>query len=366
MKKKFLHFYFFLFLFFLALVTKASIPPGYYDNAEGLSGLPLKTALYNIIKGHTSVSYDQLWTSFQSTDKKTNGKVWDMYSDNPGSIAPYEFSFVTNQCGNYTTEGDCYNREHSFPSSWFGGSVLPMYTDLFHLIPTDGYVNNRRSNYPLSDVETATWTSLNGSMLGTCSDLGYSGVVFEPIDSFKGDFARSFFYMATRYENIIASWYSNSSEADVVLSNNSELVFEPWYINMLLHWCNIDPVSQKEKERNEAVYTIQNNRNPYIDHPEWIENIWGNSVDVENSVSVSFKINVFPVPSSGKITITSNEKELHNVTIQVYSLEGKQIFKKYENVLKETIFDFPESGIYFIKFIYDKGIEMKKVCIQKK
>lgn len=360
----------FCFLFSFLLIPfgiKATIPPGYYDSAAGLSGLALKTALYNIIKGHTSVSYDQLWTSFQSTDKKADGKVWDMYSDIPGGTAPYEFTFVTDQCGNYSAEGDCYNREHSFPNSWFGGSVSPMYTDLFHLVPTDGYVNNRRSNYPLGDVGTASWTSQNGSQLGSCSDAGYTSTVFEPVDSFKGDFARSYFYMATRYENVIATWYSNSTEADAILSNNSGLVFETWYINVLLQWCALDPVSQKEIERNDAVYAIQNNRNPYIDHPEWIDAIWGPNVGIKNNISASLKINVFPVPSNGQFTIQTDNKDLQNVSIQIYSPDGKQIFEIHENILKETIFDIPDAddGIYFVKFICEKGIEVKKIIIQK-
>jgi hypothetical protein len=97
----------------------AQIPVGYYNTAQGLTGNTLKIALHNIIDNHTQVSYNGLWTAYQKTDRKTNGKVWDMYSDIPSGTAPYNFTFVTDECGNYAVEGDCYNREHSWPQSWF-------------------------------------------------------------------------------------------------------------------------------------------------------------------------------------------------------------------------------------------------------
>jgi len=198
------------------------IPTGYYNTATGLTGAPLKSALYNIIKGHTALSYTALWTAFQNTNKKPDGKVWDMYSN-------CSFTFGADQCGNYSSECDCYNREHSWPKSWFNDAT-PMYTDLFHLVPTDGKVNGMRSNYPFGDVANPTYTSGNGSKLGPCSFPGYTGIVFEPIDEYKGDFARNYFYMATRYENIIAGWHSNDANAEAVLQANSYPVFETWFL----------------------------------------------------------------------------------------------------------------------------------------
>ncbi|MEI7982643.1 MAG: endonuclease, partial [Bacteroidota bacterium] len=273
--KPFIHGFFGLLLLVLFSTSGlAGIPAGYYDPAAGKTGATLKTALYNIIKGHTSKSYDYLWTAFQTTDKKANGKVWDMYSDIPGGTPPYEFTFGTNQCGNYGGEGDCFNREHSWPKSWFGGTVAPMYTDLFHLCPTDGYVNGNRSNYPFGTVSSPSWTSLNGSKVGPCSWTGYTGTVFEPRDDFKGDFARNYLYMATRYENLIAGWPGNDANAAAILAGNTYPAFKTWYVGMLLSWSAADPVSAKEIARNDAVYSIQNNRNPYIDHPEYAIAVW--------------------------------------------------------------------------------------------
>lgn len=260
----------------LPALLRAAAPVGYYASAAG-TGATLKTQLYNIIKNHTAQSYTYLWTAFKTTDDVDNAglKVWDVYSDIPGPTPePYEYAFGNNQCGTYQTEGDCYNREHSFPASWFNDAA-PMYTDLFHVIPADGYVNNRRSNYPLGIVGSAEWTSLNGSKVGTCTYPGYTGKVFEPIDEYKGDFARTYFYMATRYENLIAGWYANSTEANAVLQNNAFPVFEPWFLTMLTKWHEADPVSAKETDRNDAVYAIQGNRNPFIDHPEYVYQIWG-------------------------------------------------------------------------------------------
>lgn len=258
-----------LWLIVCGLSLVAQPPAGYYSTATG-SGATLKTQLYNIIKGHTARTYDNLWTDFQSTDKKANGKVWDMYSDIPGGTPAYQYTFGTHQCGNYNSEGDCYNREHSFPASWFN-NASPMYTDLFQLYPTDGYVNNRRSNHPFGEVGTSvTWQSTNGSKLGSAAvGLGYSGTVFEPRDEYKGDFARTYFYMVTRYENLVSGWNSD------MISKNTFPSLSNWAMNMLGEWHVNDPVSQKEIDRNNAVYAIQGNRNPFIDNPNYVYQIWG-------------------------------------------------------------------------------------------
>lgn len=227
------------FLTFSLLFAQA--PSGYYDNALGKNGAQLKTELHNIIKGNTERSYADLWTDFQSTDKKPNGKVWDIYSDVPNGTPAYEWVFAVNQCGNYSGEGSCYNREHSFPKSWFH-DASPMYTELFHIYPTDGYVNGKRDNYPYGEVDNPTWTSTNGSKLGPSSTTGYYGVVFEPIDEYKGDLARTYFYMATRYEDVITAWNSE------VLDGTKYPVYKKWTLDLLIEWNEKDPVSQKEIE----------------------------------------------------------------------------------------------------------------------
>lgn len=257
-------------------------PIGYYNQAAGLSGAELKTALHTIIRNHHVISYTALWTAFYTTDAKPSGKVWDIYSDIPDGTPPYEFDFGTNQCS--TTpgfEGSCYNREHTFPQSWFGSSSSDtIYTDLYNLYPTDSYVNTRRNNNPYGEVSSPSWTSLNGSKLGPCSRYGYTGTVFEPLDDFKGDLARNYFYIATRYQTDIAGWAPLSPEGDAVLDGTSYPCFETWFLDMLLDWNEADPVSQKEIDRNNAVYAIQGNRNPFIDHPEYAAIIWAGALPV--------------------------------------------------------------------------------------
>lgn len=261
--------------------TEPPVVGEYYKSAEGKSGFVLKTALYNIITNHNSQGYSAIWDLAKVADLDSyyekDGSILDMYSEKPSSGDSTNFTKVTNQCGQYRKEGDCYNREHSFPKSWFGGKVEPMNSDGHHIFATDGYVNSKRSNWPFGDVGTTSYISSNGSKLGSAeSGLGYSGTVFEPLDEFKGDFARAYFYMATRYENAIATWEGNSTSSDAVLDGTNTTVFEPWMLNMLKRWHKNDPVSQKEIDRNQAVFDFQGNRNPFIDHPEFVDAIWSN------------------------------------------------------------------------------------------
>jgi endonuclease I len=256
-------------LFALALLwpwlLMSQPPVNYYKTAENLSGVQLQEALHHIVKNHKVLSYSALWNAFYSTDATANNKVWDMYSDVPGGTAPYVYTFGSNQCGNYSKEGDCYNREHTFPVSWFNDQS-PMNTDLFQIYPTDGFVNQKRGNYPYGETTSATWTSQNGSQVGTSSVAGYSDIIFEPLDEYKGDIARTYFYMATRYYQQDANWPGSP------MVNGAQP--KTWAMNMLLQWHQNDPVSEKEIARNNAVYALQSNRNPFIDKPEYVSYIW--------------------------------------------------------------------------------------------
>jgi endonuclease I len=291
----------------VSFTLTAQAPVNYYDNAEGKSGADLKTSLYNIIKNHTSLSYGDLWIAFRTTDAKSNGKVWDMYSN-----TNYTFGSDQQGGGGYTGEGQMYNREHSFPKSWFGGEVPPMYTDLFHLYPADAYMNGIRSNYPYGNVGNARYTSTNGSKLGnsTTSSFNESAYVFEPASEYKGDFARTYFYMATCYENRIAGWRGNNAATRDILDGNSYPAFKSWYVDMLIEWHKADPVSEKEINRNNAVYQIQGNRNPYIDHPEWVECVWKENCVSQATVIIS---DVKYQPAMPDETSTVNVSSIVNI-----------------------------------------------------
>ncbi|WP_440054832.1 endonuclease [Pseudoalteromonas sp. T1lg65] len=255
-------------------------PPvdGYYATANGLTGYALKTELHNIIRNHNSQGYSAIWGFIDQYERDRHfdkdGSILDRYSEKPTTRDSVNYTSTTSQCGSYSGEGDCYNREHSFPKSWFGGKREPMNSDIHHIFASDGYVNTRRNSFPFGEVGSATYTSSNGSKLGSASGIGYSGTVFEPIDEFKGDFARAYFYMATRYQDVIAGWENYTSNGDAVLNGTSNQVFEPWVIALLKRWHQQDPVDATEKARNQGAYEYQGNRNPYIDHPEFVEAIW--------------------------------------------------------------------------------------------
>jgi hypothetical protein len=296
-----------------------SIPAGYYDPAIGLRGSALLIALHDIIKGHTSLTYSFTATAFHNTDKRPDGNVWDVYSDVPGGTPPYEFAF--GPLGSGGSEGIAYNREHSFPQSWFGGSVLPMYSDLWIIYPTDSKVNGERGNYPYGKVGTASWTSLNGTKLGNCVSPGYAGTCFEPIDGYKGDLARSQFYVATRYFDEDASWPGGGS------TSKSQLL--SWAADQYLAWSNADSVSWKERVRNAAIYEYQHNRNPFVDHPEFAVAIYDSTdltgvgdADVPRHTVLMAPI---PNPFQSRTVLAYDLARPGRVVLDLYDVRGRLV-----------------------------------------
>lgn len=266
----------------------------YYQAANGKKGQALKTAMYGIIKTHTNIGYDGLYEAYRATDTRPDGYVRDWYSN-----ATY-YTHVKDKAGTYHQEGDCYNREHSVPQSWFQdyekSSIIK--ADIVHVLPTDGYVNNQRGNYPLAKVGTWTYRSANEySKLGSCATPGYSGRVFEPNDEIKGDMARIYFYMATCYEDVVDDWAGNAT-ASAVFDGTSYPAFKTWYLNMLMEWSKNDPVDAVEIARNNAVKLKQGNRNPFVDYPGLEDYIWG---DKKN---VAFSYDHYDGSSSGKQYVT--------------------------------------------------------------
>ncbi len=326
-----------VFLFFGSILLAQ--PEGYYSTAEGKSGEALQQALHEIIDGHTVLTYSALWDAVQSTDKKADGTVWDMYSDLPGGTPHYTYTFVTDQCGNYSGEGSCYNREHSFPRSWFADAA-PMDTDLFHIYPTDGYVNGQRGNYPFGETDTPQWTSQNGSKRGPCSVNGYSGTIFEPIDEYKGDFARTYFYMAVRYYNEDSGWPGSP------MVDGAQL--KPWAKEMMVEWHNEDPVSDKETERNDAVYALQGNRNPFIDHPGFVELMYGGA----HFDQLPPDIDSITIVSATNMVLWFNEPldSISATTVSHYSITGSAVvsatYTGHENHAVELEVSELQNGSY--------------------
>ena len=272
--------YTFLLTMLVCMTAWADIPNGYYTNAIGKQDEALMTALEGIINVHSQLSYNFLWDCYPYTDAGSDGYYIDMYST-------CKYNHDTYHPGNATYVGQGINREHSFPKSWFGGEVAPMFTDLMMIIPVDAYVNQRRSNNPYGVCAggiTYTNEELGVAMkgkLGKSTYNGYTNTVFEPDDEYKGDFARIYFYMVTCYKSSLGEW-PGCDQLDV--TTNGYKAFSNWSIQMLMEWHRADPVSPKEIARNEAVYDCvdnnrqygQGNRNPFVDHPELAEYIWGN------------------------------------------------------------------------------------------
>ncbi|ESU26653.1 putative extracellular ribonuclease [Flavobacterium limnosediminis JC2902] len=345
----------------------AQIPAGYYNAATG-TGYTLKTQLKTIIStGHIDQGYNALWTlytqsAWRDNYYENNGSLLDIYSEKPAGADNYEYTSTSQQCGNYTAEGNCYNREHLVPQSYFDDfAVDPMKNDPFHVFPSDGKVNGDRNNLPFGVVASGSYISSNGSKRGSNTINGYSnysGTVFEPINEFKGDIARAFFYFATRYEDSMDDFYTAANgatcEAKNMFDGSINKVFSDNFILLLIKWHRQDPVSPKEIAQNNAIYTYQGNRNPYIDHPEYICNIWASqcaTVDLlpTESFETLANISIYPNPTKdNRINITS-ETELNE--IQLININGQVIknIKKPNSVQNTYTLENLPQGFYFVK-----------------
>lgn len=277
----------------------AQAPAGYYNGTAGLTGYALKSKLHDIIsEKNISWNYGDLQGFYGQTDldvyydhtpaSNTTSILLDIYSEIPSGPDAYEYTSAQMSGGGATVEGGGYNREHMMPQSTFY-SNYPMYSDLFYVIPTDAKINQSRSNYPYGISSTvpskilATFTNTSKIGRSEIPNLPYTGYVYEPIDEFKGDVARSLLYFAVRYEGKLGTfkYTTNASPASDAspLDGTEERAFEPAYIAMLLQWHQQDPVSQREIDRNNIVYGIQKNRNPFIDNPNWVNAIWTQTPD---------------------------------------------------------------------------------------
>jgi endonuclease I len=381
MKKKYV-----LFILVFSSMSWAQIPTGYYNTATG-TGLTLKTQLKKIIDDvndglasehlHTDQGYGALWTLFTHSAFRDNyyendNSLLDMYSENPSGTDPYNFTSTTQQCGNYSSEGDCYNREHLVPQSYFDNYATdPMKNDPFFVVPSDGKVNGDRGNFPFGKVGIATYTSQNGSKKGNGINSGYaqgySGTVFEPIDEFKGDIARAFFYFATRYEEAMNNFYTTanatSCQAKNMFDGSTGRVFTNPFIDILVKWHTDDPVSPKEIAINNAVYyNHQNNRNPYIDHPEYVGMIW-NSFLANTSFEFENKITIYPNPAINNEITISSEAEFKSIV--VYNLNG-QIIQENKNPSRVDylykVNNLP-NGFYLVQMASENAVATKKVIV---
>ena len=256
-------------IFLLLLVVCATAQKEYYTSVDGVKGgATLKTALHELIKDHKKISYgsgeDKTWGAFYTTDAAVeNGqrRVLDMYSNEKRYF------------GSKGSAVSGMNIEHSVAKSWWGGSQNNAYCDIHHLNPSDANANSAKSNYPLAEIQgNPTWE--NGvTFIGNATINGKSEKVFEPCDEYKGDFARTYMYMFTCYQDLTWKYTWMNYE------NSAYPTLKPWAVELLLKWHKQDPVSEKEVNRNNAVYAVQGNRNPFVDYPQLADYVWGDSIN---------------------------------------------------------------------------------------
>ena len=301
----------------------AAIPDGYYDGVSGKkSPDAILTALNTCIsRNYNEISYKGLEPHYLKTDFYAD-TLWDVYST---CRFTYEMANIPQK---YVCDG--WNKEHVCCQSWLGNG--PMVSDMFNVYPTDARVNNLRSNYPYGVVGTNKGISGDPDKhalgkLGTSTTNGV-GTVYEPDDRYKGDLARTFFYMVARYRNNTL----NSGEGSTMF-NSSPTDLTAYSLSFLLEWHRNDPVSQKEIDRNQAVYGEQNNRNPFIDYPELVEYIWGDKKGETVDLSTM-------IPTCDKQTPVSDKK--FGVT---WSMYGRviRVDSVYENTKISSIPEDPQT-----------------------
>ena len=344
---------FLLFLFMVPMIYLAQIPAGYYNGTEGLTGYALKSKVHEIISQKIfSYSYSQIGPLYAYTDLdkyyENDNTVLDIYSEKPTEADSYNYN-LTQNISSATTEGEGWNKEHGMPQSTYYG-IYPMYSDMHYLIPADARINQLRSNYPYARNNGESNVFSNGSKRGKSTTPGYSNLVYEPIDEFKGDVARYLLYFAVRYEGNLNLY--NHQLSTMPLDGSEEKAFEGWYITMLKDWNALDPVSQKERDRNNAVFAIQKIRNPFIDHPEWVNMIWSETPD---AIAPQAPSNL-SISQVGKNFFTFSWTPSSDTDVLGYKVYVNGTYVKYSKTNSVTIDRLSPSTAYNVTVkAYDKG-----------
>lgn len=329
----------------------AQLPNGYYDDAEGRSGAELKTALHNTIRNHIILNYNSStytwwYDYFAQTDWHSGGYFWDMYSNDRYS--------------NYN--GSRQNREHCMPRSWWGTSEdyssFDANGDLHNLYPSNANANEAKSNLPLGEVRTGGETYNNGVVkVGESGFSGYIKSVFEPADEYKGDFARTYMYMVTCYEDYSNNWRGVGTQS--MLQRNNYPTFTSYAVNLLIQWHTQDPVSEKEIERNNAVYRIQNNRNPFIDHPKFAYLIWAPNTKID------FSLAVYPNPVTDEFTLEFTDTDFDKINYAIYSVNGILMQQQELSVGDKISVNTLNNGLYLLVVYAGNKRFSEKIIINK-
>ena len=361
-------------LFFFGFKIMA-VPGTYYSTIDSTKSCAnFKTQLFHLISSNvTLVPYGSVDNNYNHTDYKAaeiggGFVIVDRYSSEiPAGLDSCNFRYPTGFCGSNAAAVQCvcYQKEHVFPSSWFGGtSMYYAYTDMHFIWPADAYSNFKKGNVPLGYVNSANYTSYNGTKVGTSNtslNYGYnSSLVFEPNDAFKGDFARAYLFFVTRYEDSIPSLLGRSTSGNV-LDGTKYPAFDPWILKLCVKWSKQDPPSAFEIKRNDSVYGIQGNRNPYIDYPHWVEKAFG--IDgiagscvptaIRNNKSTNYSIYPNPV-KDGFLYLNIGSEITEEATIEITDILGRKLISQKINSTTQPVIDINSlvKGIYFLNLFY--------------
>jgi endonuclease I len=374
---------------FTLLVTVLNLhaePGTYYQSLDSSTSCSsFKTALFNhISSGTVELSYGSVDDYYFRTDSKPAESgggfvIVDKYSsDIPDGLDSCNYRFETDFCsagGTATVQCSCYIKEHTFPSSWFNDQ-LPMRSDMHLLFPADNYINNAKSNFPIGYVQTPSITSFNGTKIGTSNSTlnnGFSSSnVFEPIDSFKGDFARVYLYVVTRYQTQAAAW--NFSTSGNVLAGNTYPALDPWILQLCIKWHKLDPPSAFEQKRNDSVFAIQRNRNPYVDYPHWAEKVFGENGNSGSCVNTavgenkSLPFSVYPNPvRQGMLFITIEKFLSEPVFIEITDMLGSVVKVQQSAVVSGSLgIDVNDLAIgsYLLRIRYKDDVAVNAFIVQ--
>lgn len=350
----------------LMLLAVICLSADYYDAVTGLSGIALKNGLHTIIHStHThSYSYGDLEDQMKITDQDPNNSnnVIEIYTG---------WSVPKSNYGGGTTD---WNKEHTWSKSHgnFGESI-PAGTDLHHMRPCDATVNSFKGN---RDFDNCTTTYTDNT-----PPSGYTGATgckstgsnsFEPRDADKGDVARMLFYMAVRYDGVDTSY--NLELVDYV---NSSPNSQPLYgkLSVLLAWHMADPPDAWEALRNNRIQNLQGNRNPFVDHPEYVSSIWGGGSAAEDDILLSIPAlqisAAYPNPFVDGLSISVQTKKAAPLTTTVYNMKGQKIYTTTnalpagENKLQWSGVDVNgkqvPAGVYFIRVESGEDKAIKRV-----
>ena len=347
-------------------IVQTNIPQDYYQEANGKSSEQLKEALYQIISNHTVFPYTSsstdTWDILQLSDQDPQnhdnmilvytGRSQDKgYRDGSGNYSQYE-----NGNG---TQNNSWNREHVWPKSHgFPDEDDNAYTDVHNLKPSDRSVNSSRGT---KDYD------YGGSQHSEATDCLTDSDSWEPSDSVKGDIARILFYMVVRYD---PGYDHNNNSFDLELvdyttpGNNDPILGK---LSSLIQWHFDDPVDDFEINRNEVIFGFQQNRNPFIDHPNLVNFLWGENIGQSwnenlsvNNFNLDEDLIIFPNPSNGVLNFTNT---IQNGKIEIISLTGQKILEKNVANINSFRLDI-DSGVYLLKISNNKRVNNFKIIIR--